>query len=71
MRKDYNYDVIYRNPDDNNEQYTFTSCKWFGSAEAAILNFEKVTGLNRNVITDCYRLIKGMDRPAYQNFVSK
>lgn len=68
MRMDYNYDIIYRDP--KGEQYTFTSCKWFGSAEAALVNFERETGMNRNCVTDVFRLMKGQPKrvPDYTVF---
>jgi hypothetical protein len=61
MRMDYNYDIIYL--DTQGEQYTFTSCKWFGSVESALINFEQETGMNRIFVTDVFRLIKGQSKP--------
>lgn len=66
MRCDYNYRIVYRDPRDNNEQYSYTSCKWFGSMEAAVKQFEK-EGYSREWITDCYRLIKNKKEPINQN----
>ncbi len=66
MRLDYQYRIIYRDPRDNYEQYSFTSCLWYSNAEFAIKNFEK-EGYNREWITDIYRLIKNKPEPISQD----
>jgi len=62
MRYDYIYRVVYIHPE-HREQYSFTSCKRFGFAMDAILNFEKVMNIDRSYVRDAYRLIKDRKEP--------